>query len=198
MCIVLVGSDVVVTKTILKAAIDDLRVSVEPKLIGFNFVTIVLGTGDEAVEVIFIAGLVVESVVNADVGMEEIISAVFENVVVGMYVFVLGLDVDDVVKDRVGLDFKVGVVSVATVFAVVAEIVGITLVTCDSKVEEEFSVKITLESVDGFVVIVFVGDTDSLVVDVEFMNKVVVVLGVVNEFEVNFVLKFVLEEYVVV
>ena len=76
----------------------------------------------------------------------------------------------------------------------VAEIVGITLVTCDSKVDEEFSVKITLESVDGFVVIVFVG----LVVDVEFMNEVVVVLGVVNEFEVNFVLKVVLEEYVVV
>ena len=189
MCIVLVGSDVVVTETILKAATDDLRVSVEPKLIGFDFVTIVLGTGDEAVEVIFIAGLVVESVVNADVGMEEIISAVFENVVV-----VVGLDVDDVVKDRVGLGFKVGVVSVATVFAVVAEIVGITLVTCDSKVDEEFSVKITLESVDGFVVIVFVG----LVVDVEFMNEVVVVLGVVNEFEVNFVLKVVLEEYVVV
>ena len=83
----LVGSDVVVTETILKAAIDDLRVSVEPKLIGFDFVTIVLGAGDEAVEVIFIAGLVVESVVNADIGMEEIISAVFENVVVGMYVF---------------------------------------------------------------------------------------------------------------
>jgi hypothetical protein len=165
MCIVLVGSDVVVTETILKAAIDDLRVSVEPKLIGFNFVTIVLGTGDEAVEVIFIAGLVVESVVNADVGMEEIISAVFENVVVGMYVFALGLDVDDVVKDRVGLGFKVGVVSVAT-FTVVAEIVGITLVTCDSKVDE--------------------------------VDEVVVVLGVVNEFEVNFVLKFVLEVYVVV